>query len=135
MQAAAPAAGVQRRVPVPQAQLPPTPEQTSPEIWQSLVLQQVPAGMQASALPQSVLPVGQTQAPATHVVPAITAQSLSKQQALLAMQLLVAVQTLFPAGHPQVPPGPEQVWPVTLQLAVVQQVVAGMQALEVGQVA
>jgi len=46
------------------------------------------------------------------------------------MQLFEAAHTLSPAAQPQVPPAPEQVWPVTLQSAVVQHAPLGMQLFE-----
>jgi hypothetical protein len=100
----------QTRLPVGQAHEPPGIEQTSPATaLQSPSVQQAAFGMQLSEAPHSLLPAGQTQAPATHMVPASTAQSPSVQQAAFGMQLFEAGQTFWPAPQPQAPPGPEHV--------------------------
>jgi len=49
-------------------------------------------------------------------------QSAVVQHVADGMQLLEVGHTLLPAAQPQPPPGPEQVWPVTVQSAVVQHV-------------
>ena len=56
-------------------------------------------------------------------------QSELLQQAVDPMQELLVVQTLLPAAHPQMPPGPEHVWPLTEQSELVQQSAFEMQAL------
>ena len=54
-------------------------------------------------------------------------QSLEVQHAELAMHAFDAVQIFFPDGQPQVPPGPEQISPVTVQSLDVQQLAMAMQ--------
>jgi len=46
-------------------------------------------------------------------------QSETSQQAALGMQLFEAAQTLLPTAQPQPPPGPEQLWPSTVQSPLV----------------
>jgi hypothetical protein len=85
--------------------------------------QHAPAGMQAPA--QMLPPPGHEHTPPVHVSP-VTVQSESMQQSVLGMHVLLAVQTTWPDGHVQVPPGVGHVSPVTLQSAEVQQLVVGM---------
>jgi hypothetical protein len=59
----------------------------------------------------------------------VSGQSLFVQQVEFEMQALFAEHTLCPAGQLQLPPGPEQLCPLTVQSAVVQQVALLMQAL------
>ena len=60
-------------------------------------------------------------------------QSLLEQQLALGMQLFDAPQYFVPPGHPQLPPGPEQLLNGSPQSALLQQVPLGMQVLEAPQ--
>lgn len=119
----------QTRWPFGQAQAPPGPEHVWPLTPQSVFAQQVVFGMQA--LPHGLNPALQVTVQAPPVQAAVPlagwGQSADVQQLPLGMQPLP--QAFCPLGHWHVPPGPEQVWPETVQSWLVQQPVLGMQRL------
>lgn len=101
----------------------------SPVTPQATPGQQVPVVMHVPLDGQNVVPDGHAHEPDWQVSPEPAGQSLFMQHDPLEMHELVIVHTLNPAGHEQLPPGPEQVSPVTVQSPLTQQVPLLMHSL------